>query len=84
MADVIPPWQFKASCPHCGAELSIKRDPERKGIEFKDDERLFCPVHLDVMSLEEARRIAFQDNRDDIVNKAKQFARDRLRDMFKK
>ena len=69
---------FKAHCPQCGKELGIKRDLERKGIELKPYERLFCPDHGDVMSLEEARRIAFEENRDDIINKAREFGRDSL------
>ena len=83
MADAIPAWQFKASCPHCGAELSIKRDVERFPVEFKGDERLFCAVHGDVMNLEEARRVAFEENRDNIINKARDFARESLRRAFK-
>ena len=82
--NIIPPWQFSAHCPQCGAMLSIKRDPERKGVELKADERLFCSVHGDVMSLEEARRIAFEQNRDDIVDKAREAARDILKGSFKK
>ena len=80
---IIPPWQFSALCPQCGMMLSIKRDTEREGIELKGDERLFCPKHGDVMSLEESRRVAFEENRDDIVDKAKKFAIDSLRKGFK-
>jgi hypothetical protein len=36
------------------------------------------------MSLEEARRLAFETNRDDIIDKARQIGRDRLRKAFKK
>ena len=75
MSDNIPLGQFKASCPQCGAELSIKHE----GVELKGDERLFCPVHGDVMNLQEARRIIFEQNRDDIVDKARNVARDLLR-----
>ena len=86
--NVIPPWQFKASCPHCGAELKIKRESESGAVELKGDERLFCPVHGDVMSLEEARRVGFEENRDDIIDKAREFGRESIRksirDMFKK
>lgn len=84
MTDIIPPWQFSAHCPQCNAILSIKHDAERKGVELKGDERLFCPVHGDVMSLEEARRIAFEDNRDDIIDKARKIGRDSLRKLLKK
>jgi len=75
---IIPPWQFSGYCPQCGSILSIKRDPERKGIELKAHERLFCSVHGDQMSLEEARRIAFKENRDDITDKATNVALDSL------
>jgi hypothetical protein len=81
---VIPPWQFNATCPQCGMILGLKRDAERKGVELKGDERLFCPNHGDAMSLEEARRLAFEENRDDLIDTAKQFAIDSFRDAFKK
>ena len=71
---IIPAGKFKISCPHCGAELGIERD----GIELKGNERLICPVHGDQMSLEEARRTVFEQNRDDIVDKAKRLIRDRF------
>ena len=83
-ANIIPPWIFKAHCPQCGAELGVKHDPERDGNELPAHEPLFCPLHGNVMSLEEARRLAFETNRDDIVDKARQFARDSLRESFKK
>ena len=81
---IIPPWQFSAVCPQCGMILGLKRDAERKSVELKGDERLFCSVHGDVMSLDEARRAAFEDNRDEIVDKARNVARDLLRGAFKK
>jgi hypothetical protein len=82
--NILPPWQFESNCPQCGAKLSLEREPESGVIELKGNERLFCPVHGDVMSLEEARRIAFEENRDDIVEKARKIARDSLGDAFKK
>lgn len=82
--ETIPPWQFKAHCPRCGAELSIKHEAERFPVELKGNERMLCPVHGDVMSLEEARRVAFQENRDEAVNKIKEAARNSLRDAIKK
>lgn len=84
MTETIPPWQFSAHCPQCNAVLGIKRDTESGAIEVKADDRLFCPVHGDVMSLEEARQIAFEDNRDDIIDKARKFSRDRLKDALKR
>jgi hypothetical protein len=81
---IIPPWRFSAHCPQCGMILKIERDTESSGIELKGDERLFCPTHGNVMSLEEARRAVFEDNRDDIIDKARNVARDLLRDAFKK
>ena len=84
MSNVIPPWQFKAQCPQCGAELKIKHENERFQVQLKGNERLICAVHGDVMGLDEARRVAFKDNRDDIIDKARQFGRDRLREIFKK
>lgn len=82
--NVIPPWRFKASCPQCGAELKIERSTESLPVELKGDERLFCPVHGDVMSVDEARRIAFKETRDDIIDKAVKFGRDSFRNIFKK
>ncbi len=84
MPNVIPPWQFEAHCPQCGAKLNIERDVKSHPVELKGDERLFCPQHGDVMSLEEARRIAFEENREDIINKARDFARDSIRNALKK
>lgn len=88
MSNIIPPWQFKAACPQCGAELKIKRENEHFPVQLEGNERLICAVHGDVMSLDEARRIAFKDNRDDIIDKAREFARESLRgsirDIFKK
>jgi hypothetical protein len=81
--NIVPPWQFEAHCPQCGAKLSIERKVEAGPIELKGDERLFCPVHGDVMSLEEARRLAFEENRDEIVDAAKKAALDMLRNDFK-
>lgn len=83
-SNVIPPWQFEAHCPHCGEKLSIKREIKSGPVELEGNERLFCSVHGDAMSLEEARRIAFEENRDDIVNKAREIARDALRNALKK
>ena len=68
----IPLGQFKASCPQCGAELRIEHD----GVELKGNERLICPVHGNVMSLQEARRIIFEKNRDSILDKARSVVRD--------
>ena len=80
MSDMTPLGQFKASCPQCGAELRIEHD----GIELKGNERLICAVHGDVMSLEEARRIIFEENRNNIIDKARKFGRDSIRNLFKK
>lgn len=66
---IFPPWMFKAFCLHCGSELHIKRDPKRTVVELKGDERLFCPVHGDQMSLEEARMIS-EGGANDNIDKA--------------
>lgn len=63
--NIVPPWQFEAHCPQCGATLSTKREVGPRPVELEGNERLFCPIHGDVMSLEEARRIAFEENGDD-------------------
>lgn len=82
--NVIPPWRFEATCPHCGEKLGIERKLEPNPVELKGDERLFCPTHGDIMSVEEARGIAFDSVRDDIVDTARTFARNSLRDFGKK
>ena len=82
--NILPPWQFEANCPKCGAKLSFEREPESGVVELKGNERLFCPVHGDAMSLEEARRIAFEENRDNIVEKARKIAHDISGDIVKK
>jgi len=84
MPETVPPWQFKAHCPQCGKELKIERKTDRFPVQLEGNERLFCPDHGDVMSLDEARRIAFEDNRDEIIDKARELARNSLRDAFKK
>lgn len=76
----IPLGQFKASCPQCGADLKVQYD----GIDLKGEDRMICPVHGDVGSLDEARRVLFEKNRDNIIDRAKQVAIDRLKDAFKK
>lgn len=81
---IIPLGQFSAHCPQCGAILKIERDTESSGIELKGDERLLCPTHGNVMSLEEARRAVLEENRDNIIDEARNVARDLLRDAFKK
>jgi hypothetical protein len=50
-----PPINLETTCPQCGAKLRIKG---RTGNEMKADDRVFCPVHGDVGSLDEALRIA--------------------------
>jgi len=75
---VIAPWRFEGHCPQCGKTLSIKRDLKLGRVELKGNERLFCPDHGDVMSLDEARRIAFKDNRDEIIDKARNVGRESL------
>jgi len=56
MTNFIPPWVFEPLCPQCGEKLDIDRKIKRRGNELQPHERLFCPAHGDVMSLEEARR----------------------------
>lgn len=80
----IPLITFYVFCPQCGEKLDIKRDGESYGVELKGDRRLFCPTHGDVMSLDEGRKITFEGSRDEIVDKARNVARDLLRGAFKK
>ena len=82
--NIIPPWQFEATCPQCGSKLFLKRETESRPIEVEPDERLFCPNHGDTMSIEEAHRIAFDDHKDEIIDKVKKFALDSLRSSFGK
>ncbi len=81
---IIPPWQFQATCPQCGSKLVLKRESETRPIEIEPNERLFCPTHGDTLSIEEARRIAFDNNKDEIIDEARKFAIDSLRGSFKK
>jgi hypothetical protein len=82
--NVIPPWEFKAACPQCGSDLGIERKTEQFPVQLEGHERLICPTHGDVMSLEEARRLAFEKSGDDIIDKAKKFAVDSIRDALKR
>jgi hypothetical protein len=77
--NIVPPWRFEANCPQCGEKIGLKRESETGPIEIKGDERLFCPVHGDVMSVEEARRVALDSAHDDIIDKARKFAIDGMR-----
>jgi len=81
---IVPPWKFEANCPRCGEKLGLKLGKESVSVELKSDERLFCPVHGDVMSLEEARRIAVDETRDEIIKKAQELVRSRRRNFFDK
>src|SRR5438309_91036 len=74
--DVISSGQFKASCPQCGADLTIKH----ASVNLKGDDRLICAVHGDVGSLEKVRQAVLEKNRDDIMNCSKKAAVDRLRE----
>jgi predicted Zn finger-like uncharacterized protein len=60
--------QFKASCPLCGARLRIEHDD----IDLKANERVRCPVHGDMGSLEEGRQFI---NRNYIADSAKKVVR---------
>jgi hypothetical protein len=51
--NMAPIGQFRASCPLCDARLSVERD----GIDLKGNERVLCPIHGDMGSIEEVRRI---------------------------
>jgi hypothetical protein len=51
--NMAPVGQFRASCPLCDARLSVEHD----GIDLKGNERVLCPVHGDMGSIEEVRRI---------------------------
>ena len=76
---IIPVGKFKAACPRCGTGLGIKHD----GINLEGEERMICPIHGDVGSLEETR-IVLEKNRDKIIDPAKKVAIDRLRDSFRR
>ena len=77
---IIPVGKFKAACPQCGTDLGIKHD----SINLEGEERMICPIHGDVGSLEETRRIVLERNRDKIIDPAKKVAIDRLRDSFRR
>ena len=64
--------QIEVSCPHCGEKLTLKQT----GAEPDTDDRMICPIHGDVSSLGEARDIALEKARNDIVDVAKRIARD--------
>jgi hypothetical protein len=70
--DNITPRQFGASCPLCDARLSVEHD----GIDLKGNERVLCPVHGDMGSLEEVRRsIFFKEHRNYVVDSANKIVR---------
>ena len=66
--NIMPIGQFRASCPLCEARLSIEHD----GIDLKGNERVLCPVHEDMGSLEEARRSI---HRNYVIDSTKKIAR---------
>ena len=66
----------KPLCPQCGAELLVEHD----GIGLKGDERVLCPVHGDIGSLDEIRAQILDQNREKIINHAKELARQLLKD----
>jgi hypothetical protein len=69
--DNIKPRQFRASCPLCGARLGVEHD----GIDL-GNERVLCPVHGDMGSLEEVRRsIFFKEHRNYVVDSATKIVR---------
>jgi hypothetical protein len=78
--DIVSIGEFKASCPKCGADLSIKHD----GIKLKGDERMICPTHGDAGSLKEARRIVLEKSRDNVIDQTKKFAIDNIRGSFRR
>jgi hypothetical protein len=62
--DNITPRQFGASCPLCAARLSVEHD----GTDLKGNERVLCPVHGDMGSLEEVHRsIFFKEHRNYVI-----------------
>ncbi len=68
----ITPRQFGASCPLCAARLSVEHD----GTDPKGNERVLCPVHGDMGSLEEVRRsIFFKEHRNYVVDSANKIVR---------
>jgi len=64
--ELIPLGQFNPSCPQCGAHLGIKPG----SVELKGNDRVFCPVHGDVMSVDEARLVAGKKITDDAIQQA--------------
>jgi predicted Zn finger-like uncharacterized protein len=63
-----PASQFRASCPLCGARLRI----DHESINLKVSERVRCPVHGDMGSLEEGSQFI---NRNYIIDSAKKIFR---------
>jgi hypothetical protein len=72
--------KIEASCPQCGAQLSIEHD----SIKLKGNDRMICPIHGDVGSLEETRGVFLEKNRDNVVDQTKKFAIDNIRDSFRR
>jgi len=75
----IPIGQSKPTCPKCGAQLQI----EHSGDNLKGNERILCPVHGYIGSLNKIRTHVLEENRDKIIEDAKQRVRDALRGSFK-
>lgn len=57
---IMPPLSFRPRCQQCGAPLDLQRDKESVGVEVKPEDRMICPIHGDVMSVEEMRRMTVE------------------------
>ena len=74
--DITHIGNVKPLCPRCGAELMIEHD----GVCLKGNERVLCPVHGDIGSLDEIRIQVFDQNREKIIDHTKELARQILKD----
>jgi nitrite reductase/ring-hydroxylating ferredoxin subunit len=66
---------IEATCPHCSEKLLAKLS----GKEAQADDRVFCPVHGDICSLEEAKMLIYEQNKDDLIKGLQRKIRDAWR-----
>lgn len=69
------PIEIEPVCQQCGAKLLIKHS----GTEPEPEDRVLCPVHGDVGSLQEVRTAVYEQNREKIQEQIAKHVRDSFR-----
>ena len=78
--DIRPLGKFEASCPQCAEKLGVKRGT----VKVTDETRILCPVHGDQGSYKQFRAMVVDQNRDEIIAKAREIAVKAAKDAFKR